>query len=150
MGALLGLLAKITCTMGLPRWLSGKESACQYRRHKRCGLDLWVGKIPWRREWQPTPVFVPGESHGQRRLVAVGCHFLLQGIFLTWGSNPSLLHCGWPLALTADSLPLSYQGSLILYIIVCICQSQSPNLSLLPSSDNHKLVFYICDSISVL
>ena len=29
----------------------------------------WAGKIPWRREWQPTPVFLPGESHGQRRLV---------------------------------------------------------------------------------
>ena len=29
-------------------------------------LDPWVGKIPWRRKWQPTPVFLPGESHGQR------------------------------------------------------------------------------------
>jgi len=33
------------------------------------GFDPWVGKIPWRRKWQPTPVFVPGESHGQRSLV---------------------------------------------------------------------------------
>ena len=32
------------------------------------GLILWVGKIPWRRTWQPTPVFLPGESHGQRSL----------------------------------------------------------------------------------
>jgi len=30
----------------------------------------WVGKIPWRRKWQPTPVFLPGESHGQRSLEA--------------------------------------------------------------------------------
>ena len=30
------------------------------------GLDPWVGKIPWKREWLPTPVFLPGESHGQR------------------------------------------------------------------------------------
>ena len=51
---------------GLPWWLSGKQSACQ---HRRCGFDLWVGKIPWRRAWQPTPVFLPGESHGQRNLV---------------------------------------------------------------------------------
>ena len=36
---------------------------------RRCGFDLWVGNIPWRREWQPTPVFLPGESHGQRGLV---------------------------------------------------------------------------------
>ena len=31
-------------------------------------FDLWVRKIPWRRAWQPTPVFLPGESHGQRSL----------------------------------------------------------------------------------
>ena len=34
----------------------------------RLGFDSWVGKIPWRRPWQPTPVFLPGESHGQRSL----------------------------------------------------------------------------------
>ena len=45
-----------------------KEPACQCRRRERRGFDPWVGKIPWRREWQPTPVFLPGESHGQRRL----------------------------------------------------------------------------------
>ena len=33
------------------------------------GLDPWVGKIPWRKKWQPTPVFLPGESHGRRSLV---------------------------------------------------------------------------------
>ena len=41
-------------------------NTCQYRRH---GFDPWVGKIPWRRKWQPTPVFLPGKSHGQRSLV---------------------------------------------------------------------------------
>ena len=41
---------------------SGKEPVCQCRKGKRCGLDPWVGKIPWRRAWQPTPVFLPGES----------------------------------------------------------------------------------------
>jgi len=45
---------------------SVKETACQCKRH---GFDPWVGKIPWRKEWQPTPVFLPGESHGQRSLV---------------------------------------------------------------------------------
>ena len=44
---------------------SGKESACQCRRY---GFDPWVRKIPWRREWQPTPIFLPGRSHGQRNL----------------------------------------------------------------------------------
>ena len=36
---------------------------------RRPGFDPWVGKIPWRRKWQPTPVFLPGESHGWRSLV---------------------------------------------------------------------------------
>ena len=49
---------------GLPRCLSGKES-CQCRRP---GFDPWVGKIPWRRKWQLTSVFLPGESHGQGSL----------------------------------------------------------------------------------
>ena len=53
---------------GLPRWLTGKESACQYRRCRGHGFDPWVGKIPWRRKWQPTPVFSPGKFHGQRSL----------------------------------------------------------------------------------
>ena len=35
---------------------------------KRLRFDAWVGKIPWRMEWQPTPVFLPGESHGQKSL----------------------------------------------------------------------------------
>ena len=44
----------------------GKESAC--KAGERPGFDLWVRKIPWRREWLPTPVFLPREFHGQRRL----------------------------------------------------------------------------------
>ena len=51
--------------MGLPWWLSGKESAFQYRK---CRFDPWVSKIPWRRKWQPTLVFSPGKSHGQKSL----------------------------------------------------------------------------------
>ena len=45
-----------------------KESACQCRSCRRSGFDPWVGKIPWRRAWQPTPVFLPGEALGQRSL----------------------------------------------------------------------------------
>ena len=47
---------------------SGKAPACQCRRCTRCGLDRWMGKIPWRRAWQPTPAFLPAGSHGQRSL----------------------------------------------------------------------------------
>ena len=53
---------------GFPGGISGEEPACQCRKHKRHGLDPWVGKIPWRRKWQPTPVLVPGESRSQRSL----------------------------------------------------------------------------------
>ena len=53
------------------RWCCCKP-ACQCRRPKRCRFYLWVGKIPWRRAWQPTVVFLPGEFHGQRRLVGYG------------------------------------------------------------------------------
>ena len=47
---------------------SGKELASQCRQHKRRGFNPWVGKIPWRRAQQPTSVFLPGESQGQRSL----------------------------------------------------------------------------------
>ena len=49
-------------------WLSGKESVCQCRRYRRCVFNSWVRKIPWRRRWHPTPVFLPGKFHGQRSL----------------------------------------------------------------------------------
>ena len=51
-----------------PRWHSGKEPACQYRRCKRHQFNPWVGKIPQSRTWQPTPVFLPGKFHGQEIL----------------------------------------------------------------------------------
>ena len=54
---------------GLLGGTSGKEPACQCRRHKGRGLDPWVRKIPWRRACQPTPVFLPGGFHEQRSLV---------------------------------------------------------------------------------
>ena len=57
-------------------WLSGKESTCQCMRQ---GFDPWVRKIPWRRKWHPTPVFLPGKSHGQRSLVG----------FSPWGHQES-------------------------------------------------------------
>ena len=55
----------IGCLLRLPRWFSSKESTYQCKRHK---FDPWAGKIPWRRKWQPTPVFLPGQFQGQRNL----------------------------------------------------------------------------------
>ena len=57
-----------------PGGSDGKDSACKCRRHNRQGFDPWVGKLPWRRAWQPTPVFLPGESHGQGSLEGYTVH----------------------------------------------------------------------------
>ena len=64
---------------GIPIWLRGKELACQCRRFKRCGFNPWVGKIPWGRKWQPTPVFLPGKSQRQRSLAAT-----VHGVAKSW------------------------------------------------------------------
>ena len=61
-----------TVWIGLPWWLSGKKKkkkkiAYQCRTHE---FDLWAGKIPWKRAWQSTPIFLPGEFHGQRSLAS--------------------------------------------------------------------------------
>ena len=55
--------------LSFPAGASGKEPDCQCKKHKRFEFDPWVGKIPWNRKWQATPVFLPGEVHGQRRLL---------------------------------------------------------------------------------
>ena len=56
--------------MGFPGGTSGKEPTCQSKKHKRRRFDPWIEKIPWRRVWQSTPVFLPGESHRERSLQA--------------------------------------------------------------------------------
>ena len=68
---LLNKWTNICCfpTLYSPCGSDSTESTCWCRRP---GFDLWAGKIPWRRAWQPTPVFLPGESHGQRSLVGYG------------------------------------------------------------------------------
>ena len=50
------------------RCSSSNESACQCKRHRKCRFDPWMGKFPWSRKWQPTPIFLLGTSHGQRSL----------------------------------------------------------------------------------
>ena len=59
-----------------PGNVRGKESSCQC---KRPGFNPWVRKIPWTRKWQPIPVFLPEESHGQRNLAG----------YSPWGHNES-------------------------------------------------------------
>ena len=52
----------------LPRWFSGKKSACHYRRCRRCESNPWIRKVPWSRKWQPISVYLLGKSHRQRSL----------------------------------------------------------------------------------
>ena len=64
-----GTFAIIYMGEGLPWWLSGKESASSAGVTGDADSIPRVRKTPWRSTWQPTPVFLPGESHGQRNLV---------------------------------------------------------------------------------
>ena len=75
----------------LPRWHSGKESACRCRRCKRCRFSPWVRKITWSRKWQPAPVFLPLQTMGSQRVghdwSHWACmHFIDGDLFFTWQS----------------------------------------------------------------
>ena len=73
----------------LPRWLCNKESSCQCKGGK---FDPWVRKIPWRRKWQPSQVFLPGESHGPRSLACRWGH--KESDTIEWlNSNTTFLDC---------------------------------------------------------
>ena len=73
-------------------WLSSKESTCHGRKCRRLGFDPWVRKIPWRREWQPTLVFLPGRSHGQRNLVGYSPWDRKESDTTKWVSTEPIIH----------------------------------------------------------
>ena len=75
-----------TVLWGLLRWLSSKEPALQCRRHRRHGFDPWVGKIHWRRDRLPTPVFLgfPCGSVGKESTCNAGEPGSIPG----WGRSP--------------------------------------------------------------
>ena len=66
---LMALVFVIRTCLGLPRRCNGKESNCN-TGDTICGFDPWIGKIPWRRKWQPIPVYLPEKSRGQKTLVS--------------------------------------------------------------------------------
>ena len=80
--------------LGLPWWLRWLRICLQCRRPK---FNPWVGKISWRREWLPTPAFLPGESHGQRNLVGFSawCHKELDMTNTRIGNLVLLRHCSF-------------------------------------------------------
>ena len=85
--------------MGFPGGSDSKESACG-----RPGFDPWVGKFPWRRKWQPTPVFLPGESQGQRSLAGY-CPWSRK----EWGPTERL-HFHFSLSQLCPSFPILMAG----------------------------------------
>ena len=84
---------------------SGKESTCQCRRCKKHRFDPWVGKIPRRKKWQPPPVFLLGEPHGQRCLA--GCS--------PWGCKESNM---------TEQLSTAQHMHTIIYYLWCSCRSR--------------------------
>ena len=91
-------------------WLGGKESTC---RCGRCGFYLWVGKIPWRRKWQPTPVFLPGELHGESSLAGCSSCCCKESDTTEQLSTHIVDRKLFPTVLVAESLKLGYQQGCI-------------------------------------
>ena len=149
----------------------GKKPTCQCRRPKRHGFNLWVRKIPWRRKWQCTPVFLPGKFHGQRSLAGCGpwgrkesdtterlnfTHFLLYHWGRKWQPIPVFLpgeshgqrglagHGPWGCK-GLDTTEVSKQQQ------QCICFNAI--LSNHPTLSSHwvrKSVLYVCVSFAAL
>ena len=88
-----------------PSDTSGKDPTWQFRRCKKQGFDLWIQRITWRRAWQPTPVFLPEEFHGQRSPV---------------GYTPYRIAKSWTWLSTHTCIPVTKENS-----------SHSPKLSFL-------------------
>ena len=82
-------------SLGILRWFTGKESACQGRRHRRSELDPWVRKMPWKRKWQPM-----GKFHGQRSLAG----------YSSWGCKRA--RCDWARMHTSFSQALRQKHEL--------------------------------------
>ena len=94
--------------IGLSSWLSGKESTCQCTKY---GFKPWVGKNPWRRKWQLSPVFLPGKSHGQRSLVGYIVHGVAKELDMTQRLNNSNI--------------LLSRTALKKYLSIWLCESSS-------------------------
>ena len=98
----------IAVSSGLPWWLSSKESTCNAGDAGDLGVIPWVVKIPWRRKWQPTSVFLPGKSHGERSQVDHSPWGHKESDTTEWLSTHTHTHfCVWLVWLIAPPPPLS-------------------------------------------
>ena len=122
-----------------------KESACQCRRH---GFSPWVGKIPWRRKWQPTPVLLLGKPHGQRSLAGYSPGVCKESDTTEQLNNS--LKC----AISSTLFLVRFSGSIRSVVLLYDCStsfSLSSNLQhLLPNSQSQLLdylEFYFTEKI---
>ena len=115
---LLLIKGKVWLAWGLLQWLSGKRICMQCRRHRRCGFNSWVGKIPWSRKWQPTPVCLPGESHGQR--ILAGCSPWGRRVRHNWAHG-----VGWPWGLKWGGKPNTRGDGGCQCLTFCKCSEPS-------------------------
>ena len=95
--------------MGFPGGSDGKKNCLQF---KGLGFDPWVGKIPWREEWQPTTVFLPGKSQGPRGLAGYRpCGLQSQRVRQDWATRYSCTH-GYHMSLAYNPLKATASSSL--------------------------------------
>ena len=123
------------CFMDFPGGSVGKDSAYNAGYTGEAGSIPWGGEIPWRKAWQPTPVFLPGKSHGQRNLTG----YSLWGrkrIEQDWESE-HITHCAIQRTLFICSLCNSLH---------LLTPNSDPSLPL--SLANHKSALCVCESIS--
>ena len=117
-----------TCTW----WCSvGKESTCNagnLLQCWRCGCNLRVGKICWRRKWQPTPVFLTGKSHGQRRLAGYKSMGWQESDTTQQLNHPYHPCAWWSTTITFSIFPINSSGRVELSkLCVCRWEKTRPN-----------------------
>ena len=116
------------CYSDLPRWYRGRESTCQWRRCKRRGFHPWVRKIHWSGKWQPAPVFLPGNSDGQRSLVC----YSPWGLRVEQDSVNKQQHTTWPFKPGRQPpflSPESYDPSILPLLPICEPDRQATSKS---------------------
>ena len=97
----------------LPRWLTDKRICLEFRRH---GFYPWIGKILWRRKWQPTWVFWPRKSHGQKSLALHGA--AKESDMTLWLNNNKDLE--WYLGVCQFLWFLSIKGDVFQKLRICV------------------------------
>ena len=136
----LAIQMQVSRTSQLAQWALNTGNAGDEGRRR---FDPLVRKIPWRRAWQATPVFLPGKSHEQRSLVGYGPQGRQQSDLTEATENTcihvSILFRSFPIQVITKhwtEFPVYTVGSCwlsLLNIAVYTCQSQTPNVSLLPT-----------------